>query len=233
MATAPSYQPRLSPLLIVLAVVLLAISVGGNFFGLVELVRQSVADAGVWAPVLYVALKVITYVIAPLRIPGLTVAAGVVFGIPLGTALTIVGEILGGSANFFIARFLGRSVVTRLAGGGVVEQVEALTGRVGGWRGLLFARLVLPGYDFVSYAAGLTHLGFLSYLLVTAVAGIPSTLVNVTIGAAFAEDPLLVFLASLAFAVLYGIGFSAVWLYRERRHGARGPTRGSGTSPPP
>lgn len=220
MATTPSYQPRISPLLVVLALALVAISVGGNFFGLVDFVRQSVADAGVWAPVMYVGLKMITYIIAPLRIPGLTVAAGLVFGIPLGTAYTIVGEVLGGTANFVIARFLGRSVVTRLAGGGALEQVEALTGRVGGWRGLLFARLVLPGYDFVSYAAGLTRLRYPSYLIVTAVAGIPSTLVNVTIGATFAEDPLLVFLASLAFAVLYGIVFAAVWLYRERRRGA-------------
>jgi uncharacterized membrane protein YdjX (TVP38/TMEM64 family) len=217
MARTPSYQPRISPLLIVLALALVAISVGGNFFGLVDFVRQSVADAGVWAPLVYVALKIVTYIVAPLRIPGLTVAAGLVFGIPLGTAYTIAGEVLGGSANFFIARLLGRSVVTRLAGAGALEQVEALTGRVGGWRGLLFARLVLPGYDFVSYAVGLTRLGFPSYLIVTAVAGIPSTLVNVTIGATFAEDPLLVFLASLAFAVLYGIGFYAVWLYREKR----------------
>lgn len=206
----------LSPVLVVLTVALLAISVGGYAVGWVDLARESVAGAGLWAPVLYVVLKIVTWVIAPLRIPGLTVAAGLLFGIWQGAALTLIGETLAGSVNFLIARVLGQSVVTRVAGRQALQQVEALSQRVGGWRGVLFARLVLPGYDYVSYAAGLSPLKFKDYILVTVVAGIPSALAGVTIGAAFGEDPILGILVSVAFSILYGASFSAIWLYRRR-----------------
>ena len=225
--------PVVSPLLVLLAVALLGLSVAGYALGWVDRARESIADAGVWAPIIYLVLKIITWVIAPLRIPGLTVAGGLFFGIWQGAALTIVGETLAGSANFLIARVLGQSVVTRVAGRKALGQVEALSRRVGGWRGVLFARLTLPGYDYVSYAAGLSSLSFKEYFLVTVVAGIPSALAGVTIGAAFGEDPFLGILVSVAFAVLYGVGFSVVWFYRHRlsratlgrnEHGAPPPT---------
>jgi uncharacterized membrane protein YdjX (TVP38/TMEM64 family) len=208
-------RPRF-PVLLVVAGVSLASTMAGRALGLFDAVQGSIAETGFWAPVLYVALKAATSVI-PFRVPGLSIAAGLLFGVGLGTLLTVAGETLGGSANFWIARGPGRSLVARIAGQPALDRVDGLSRRVGGWRGLLFARLVLPGYHLVSYAAGLSTLAFHKYLLVTLVAGAPLALIHVTIGATFGSDPLLYLFVSVGLASLYGVGFLALWLYRRKR----------------
>ena len=61
---------------------------------------------------------------------------------------------------------------------------------MGGWKALLFARLVLSSlYDFVSYAAGLSNLPFKHYLWVTVLGGIPSGLLYVYIGDKLTTGP--------------------------------------------
>jgi uncharacterized membrane protein YdjX (TVP38/TMEM64 family) len=180
------------------------------------------ADAGPLAPILYVALKALSYVVAPLRFPGLTVAAGLLFGVPTGVALTILGEALGGCSNFWLSRLLGRAVVTRIGGAEMLTRVESLSHRVGGWRGLLFARLVIPGYDFVSYGAGLTSLHFGAYAAITIVAGIPPATLYVALGASLAEGSVLAVVVSAALAVLYGACSYALSVRYRRQRDAPG-----------
>ncbi|MBI2316396.1 MAG: hypothetical protein HYU75_05080, partial [Betaproteobacteria bacterium] len=61
---------------------------------------------------------------------------------------------------------------------------------------------VLPGYDFLSYVAGLTPLRFRHYVWVSATGGIPATAFNVALGSTFLDNPLLFFAISLGFGAL-------------------------------
>jgi uncharacterized membrane protein YdjX (TVP38/TMEM64 family) len=145
--------------------------------------RDMVEGAGVWAPLVYVLLKASTYVIAPLSGTTVKLASGALFGVWDGMVLSLLGDTLGGVLNYGIARSLGRKGVTKFAGKKALRHVDATAERVGGWKVLLGARLLLsPIYDFISYAAGLARFPFTQFLLVTAIGGIPISIIFAFLG---------------------------------------------------
>jgi uncharacterized membrane protein YdjX (TVP38/TMEM64 family) len=153
-----------------------------------ERLRDAVAAAGPLAPIVYVLLKAVTIVVTPISGTPLRLAAGTLFGFWPGVALSILGSVLGGSANFWIARTYGRRMVARLLGQGALAKVEPLLGRLADWRALALARVVLaPLWDVLSYGVGLTKLRFRTYLAVAIVGDlIPSTML-VGFGSGVAE----------------------------------------------
>ncbi|MSQ24619.1 MAG: TVP38/TMEM64 family protein [Chloroflexi bacterium] len=172
---------------------------------LLEWLRATVQLAGPWAPLAYVALRSSTYIVAPVSLPGIELMGGLLFGLVPGTMLSLVGQTLGGSVNFWLARALGRRGVERLLGKKATLRIDELHDRAQGWKGLLFARLMIPGYDFLSYVVGLTPLRFYHYVWVTALGGIPSTAFNVALGPTLLENPLWFFALSLAMGALVTI----------------------------
>jgi uncharacterized membrane protein YdjX (TVP38/TMEM64 family) len=175
--------------LVALAILTVGMMVVIEAIGGIDRLQMIVVEAGSWAPVVYIVLKASTFVLAPLSGTPLKVAAGALFGIWDGTVYTLLGDVIGGSTNFWIARLLGRRVVTRFVGRSGITRVDDFGRQLGGWRALLFARLFLSAlYDFVSYAAGLITLPFRQYLVVTTIGGIFPVVFWVTLGASFGED---------------------------------------------
>ncbi len=159
-----------------------------------EKLAEAVRNAGAWAPVLYVLVKASTYIIAPLSGASIEMAAGALFGILGGTLLSVLGSTIGGAVNYWIARTLGRQGVLRFAGKKGLVKVDETADRVGGWRALLAARIVLaPIYDFVSYAAGLAQLPFQQYVLVSIIGGLPVTFIFPLLGHASAQSKVVLY----------------------------------------
>lgn len=151
--------------------------------------RQLVEEAGPLGPLAYMLIRAATFIAAPLSSGPIQFAAGILFGFLPGTLYSLIGEIIGGSANFWIARLLGRPVVRRLVGQAGMTRIEQWYRRVGEVWTLVYARLFLFAiYDFISYAAGLTPLRFRQYLLVTAIVGIVPTAAAVGIGSTLTGD---------------------------------------------
>ncbi|MDP8925003.1 MAG: VTT domain-containing protein [Chloroflexota bacterium] len=172
----------------------------------IERIRSAVEAAGPWGPVVYIAMKVATFVIAPLSGAPLRISSGAVFGYWEGVLLTILGNVLGGSLNFWISRLIGRRVVVRCIGMAAMANVDRLVGRLGDWRALAFARIFLaPLWDIVSYAAGFTRIRYATYLVVAIVGDIIPTMLFVGIGASLVEDPRLLLVILVGFALLYGL----------------------------
>lgn len=148
-----------------------------------EPIQAAVEKAGPFAPAVYILLRVTSYVIAPLSTGPIQFAAGVLFGLWPGTLYSLLGEVIGGSINFWIARRLGRPVVARLAGQGGMAKIENFYHQIGEAWTLVYARLFLFAiYDFVSYAAGFTPVKYRHYLLITATAGFFPTFIAVAVG---------------------------------------------------
>jgi len=207
-----SSQPLPKGLLIAL---LLAVGISAlsivlfNVFDGGPAMRRWIEGAGAWAPLVYVALKASTYVVAPLSGTPVKLAGGALFGFWEGAALGLIGDMLGASMNFWIARLFRDRAISKLSGRKAIKQIDELTEHVGGWRALLAARIFLSSlYDFISYAAGLSKLPFKQFFLVSFFAGIPSTLMASWLGnAAVTNTSFLYILFSISAAGLVALLF--------------------------
>ncbi len=124
---------------------------------------------------------------AVLVIPGLifTLAAGFIFGLPLGVALTSAGSTLGACAAFLVGRYLARGwVERRIASHAGFRALDAAT-RHEGFTIVFLARLspIFP-FAFLNYGLALTAVRFRDYALASWIGMVPATLVYVYLGTA-------------------------------------------------
>jgi uncharacterized membrane protein YdjX (TVP38/TMEM64 family) len=147
----------------------------------VDAVRTWVDGAGgaAWAGMV---LGVALVLMAPVPRTAVSVLVGVVLGFGPGLVLALAGGLLAGLASFGLSRTLGRAAATRLGGRRLARVDEFVTDR--GFVAVLAGRL-LPVMPFVvlSYGAGLTAIRWAPYALATALGLVPSTIVQVGIGA--------------------------------------------------
>jgi uncharacterized membrane protein YdjX (TVP38/TMEM64 family) len=154
-----------------------------------ERIRGTIDAAGPFAPLIYIGIKAATYVFAPLTSGPIQLGSGILFGLWEGVFYTLIGEVIGGTIAFLIARRWGRAAVRRFVGEDGLKRVDAFYHHVGEWRSLVYARLFLFGiYDFLSYAAGLTPIRLRTYILISAVVGFFPTLAAVLLGTLVTEE---------------------------------------------
>lgn len=158
----------------------------------VERLQATIEEAGPLAPLAYIVLKALTYIFAPLTSGPIQVFAGALFdNIWLGVLYTLIGETIGGSISFLIARHFGRPVVARIVGAKGMQQVDTFSERyLSSWVSLSLARLLLFSFwDFLSYGAGLVNIRFTSYVLVSFIVGAIPTALFVALGSTLVDNP--------------------------------------------
>jgi uncharacterized membrane protein YdjX (TVP38/TMEM64 family) len=183
----------------------------------VGVVRTWVDAAGLLAWVGMV-LGLAVVLLAPVPRSAVSVLVGVVAGFGPGLALALAGAFLSGVAAFGLSRALGRAAVTRLAGPRLARVDRLMVDRA--FMAVLAGRL-LPVMPFVvlSYGAGLTAMRLGPYAMATAVGILPSTIVQVGIGASagvLAEQATVVMIGSVVLAVLV-LGGWVLLAWRRRR----------------
>lgn len=153
---------------------------------------------------------------APVPRTAVSVLLGVVAGFVPGLLVALAGAMIAAVLSFGLARWLGRAAVTRLAGPRLAKLDRLLVDR--GFVPLLVGRL-LPVVPFVvlSYGSGLTAMRLPPYVAATALGIIPTTVVQVGVGA---SAPALVGGATAAVALpLAVLGVLALVWFRRRRAG--------------
>jgi len=139
----------------------------------------------------------------------LTLAGGALFGPFVGTAVNLVGAMLGATGAFLIARYVGAGWVEARIGGRVRQVRDGIDRE--GWRFVAFVRLV-PLFPFVllNYALGLTRIPLNHYVATSLVCMLPGSAAYTWLGHAGKEvftgeesmiQSLLVALALLAFVL--------------------------------
>jgi uncharacterized membrane protein YdjX (TVP38/TMEM64 family) len=185
----------------------------------IDTVRSTVAAAGGagWA-VIVVGLGLL--LLGPVPRSATSVLVGVVLGFGVGVPVAFAGGLLGSMGAFALSRTLGRSTAARLAGPRLARVDELMSDR--GFSSVLLGRLlpVLP-FVAVSYGAGLLGIRFAPYLAATAVGLVPSTLVQVGIGASagFVADGGSVLTAVPAIAGAAILSTLGALAWRRRRRG--------------
>lgn len=133
-----------------------------------------VARAGVWGPVLIVALMTIAVVASPIPSAPIALAAGAAYGHVWGTVQIVIGAELGALIAFGIARVMARDVLRQVFGdrvdSGLFGSQTALTATV-------FVSRLMPfvSFDMISYAAGLSRLHAWRFALATLSGIIPAS----------------------------------------------------------
>ncbi|MBW4466763.1 MAG: VTT domain-containing protein [Pegethrix bostrychoides GSE-TBD4-15B] len=153
-----------------------------------ENAQQLVRQSGHWAPVSFVILCAFSLIIAPLSGSSLFIAGGAIFGKQSGFLLSLLATVLGCSANFWISRKFGRNVVARLIGKASLAELDQLTGRVTGNRGIFYLTLLMPlSQDIVSYAAGLTPISYSRFAIALILSGTVIVAAYIYLGSSLLE----------------------------------------------
>ncbi len=180
-------------------------------------VVEFIRSYGAYAMAISFVLMVFQSVIAPLPAFLITFANAAVFGWWQGALLSWSSAMVGAILCFFIARALGRDTVERFAGKGALKGVEAFFTKYGSKTILVCRLLPFVSFDAVSYFAGLTSIGFWSFVLATGIGQLPATIVYSYVGGMltggvkyFVTTLLCIFALSAAVAIIKG-------LYNERQ----------------
>ncbi len=186
---------------------------------------RSLVDSAGWAGAFVFVLGYAVLVLVPTPASVLTIAAGALFGIWLGTLLAWAGAVLGALGGFAIGRRLGRPAVDRLLSGRL-EQADAVLAQHG-LVAVLAVRLV-PLFPFapLNYAAGLLGVRLRDYAVGSAVGIVPGALAYAAVGAS-GTDPRGIVIGVGGLVVLALLGGSV-----GRRLLAGGTTKESGSGGP-
>ncbi|MFM6064543.1 MAG: TVP38/TMEM64 family protein, partial [Microcystis panniformis] len=128
---------------------------------------------------------IIIYILATVAFfPGsiLTLGAGVVFGLVLGSFYVFIGATIGATAAFLVGRYLARGwVAEKIQGNNKFQAIDEAVGKEG-LKIVLLTRLspIFP-FNLLNYAYGITGVSLKDYLLGCA-GMIPGTIMYVYIG---------------------------------------------------
>ncbi|MCQ4208230.1 TVP38/TMEM64 family protein [Streptomyces longispororuber] len=152
--------------------------------------------------------------------PLLNLAAGALFGSQLGLLGAIGGTVVGAGVSFGLGRLLGQDALRPLLRGRWLKAADGQLSRHG-FRSMLAARL-FPGVPFwaANYCAAVSRMGWLPFLLATALGSIPNTAAYVVAGARASTPTSPAFLIAMGFIAVTGLaGVLVAWF---KRHTFRG-----------
>ncbi|AEF93802.1 SNARE associated Golgi protein [Desulfotomaculum nigrificans CO-1-SRB] len=144
--------------------------------------KSYILSFGIWAPVVSFFLMVFQSLAAPLPAFVITFANAALFGWVKGAILSWSSAMAGAALCFWIANFYGRSVVERLVSAYALKKIDRFFARYGKYAILMARLLPFVSFDAVSYAAGLTSIGFWEFFWATGLGQLPATLIYSYVG---------------------------------------------------
>ena len=185
-----------------------------------EQFRAWVEGHGLWAPLAYAAMVFLQVVVAIIPGEPLEIAGGYAFGAWQGTALCLVGAVLGSVAVFALVRRWGRGLVEVFFPADKLEKLHFLLHTSPKRTALLWLIFTVPGTpkDLLCYFAGLTDLPWRTWLLIATVGRLPSIVTSTVGGSALGEQNYRT--AIIAFAIALAVAGVGYLIYRAvcRRH---------------
>ncbi|MEV0115222.1 TVP38/TMEM64 family protein [Streptomyces sp. NPDC050844] len=149
--------------------------------------------------------------------PLLNLAAGALFGSQAGLGAAIAGTVIGAGIAFGLGRMLGQDALRPLLRGRWLKAADGQLSRHG-FRSMLAVRL-FPGVPFAAanYCAAVSRMGWLPFLLATALGSIPNTAAYVVAGARASTPTSPAFLIAMGFIAVTGLA-GALVAWRKRHH---------------
>lgn len=153
-----------------------------------DLLKVSLSSFGSMGVFVFMGLQVLQVVVAALPGELVQIAGGFLYGTFWGTLYSLIGITIGSAAAFWISRYLGHSLLQMLVPRKQLNRFHTLISnpRTGI---ILFVLFLLPGMpkDVLIYAAGLTSIHPVLFIILSNTARIPSLLISSYIGACMGQ----------------------------------------------
>ncbi|MEM8791362.1 MAG: TVP38/TMEM64 family protein [Pseudomonadota bacterium] len=153
-----------------------------------------------WGPLMLILLMIL-HCFVPFPAELLAFCAGAVYGVVTGTAIVWVGAMLGAALSFGLARWLGREAVERILPSRYRRRLREWTTDQGAITLLTMRFIPVIAFNLINYAAGLTRVGWWTFLWTTALGILPLTALMVWLGSRMAEMSWPLILATSAVCV--------------------------------
>lgn len=181
-------------------------------------VGEFVKSYGPYAMAVSFMLMIFQSIAAPLPAFLITFANANLFGWWQGAILSWSSAMVGAAVCFFIARILGRDTAVKLTSKRGIEQVDQFFTKYGK-QSILIARLLpFMSFDIVSYAAGLTGMGFWSFFIATGIGQLPATIVYSYVGGMLTGGAKLLVTGLLILFALTILIFLMKQVYNDRQN---------------
>jgi len=131
-----------------------------------KMLEDYIKSFGSWSIAVFLVISIIRPLAVFIPITFITLIAGSLYGPVYGFLLAMVSIIISSNVAFLISRYLGKSFIEKL----IKKRVEKINLRVGksGFKIIFIMRIsgVFP-LDILSYAAGLTKVKYMDFMLAT------------------------------------------------------------------
>ena len=176
--------------------------------------RHWVATWGSVAPLVFVgvqAFQVIVFVV-PGEVP--QIVGGYLFGPWVGSLLSVAGITIGSCVGFWVARLLGLPFVESLFDREKIARVQRFASSPRSKR-VMFLLFVIPGLpkDILCYAAGLSKIRFVVFILISMTGRMPGIIGSAMMGDAAAAKQWILAGVILGLALIL---FAAGFLFKDR-----------------
>lgn len=181
-------------------------------------VREFVESYGPYAVAVSFMLMILQSIAAPLPAFLITFANANLFGWWQGAILSWTSAMAGAAVCFFISRILGRDIAIKLTSKKGIEQIDKFFTKYGK-QSILIARLLpFMSFDLVSYAAGLTGMGFWAFFIATGIGQLPATIVYSYVGGMLTGGAKLLVTGLLILFALTILIFLMKQVYNDRQN---------------
>ena len=175
-----------------------------------------ISSYGPMAAVISFLLMVFQALIAPLPAFIITFSNAALFGAFWGGVLSWTSSMVGAALCFWIARWLGREVVSKLTTKTGLESVDGFFNKYGKHTILICRLLPFMSFDIVSYAAGLTSMSFGAFMLATGIGQLPATIVYYYLGSQLTGSTRTIITTLLIIFALFTLIFLFRKIYMDR-----------------
>lgn len=182
--------------------------------GVIEYIR----GYGEIAAVISFILMILQSIISPIPAFLITLSNAAIFGWWQGALLSWTSSMVGAVICYYIARGLGRDVVIRFTTERALDSLDGFFDKYGKWAILVARLLPFMSFDIVSYAAGLTSMGFWPFFIATGIGQAPATIIYSYVGQNFSGGAKGLFyglIGLFSIAIIIGI-VRGVWQDRNK-----------------
>ncbi|HAR86892.1 MAG TPA: TVP38/TMEM64 family protein [Clostridium sp.] len=183
----------------------------------IESVAGYIRSFGIYAVLVSFLLMVFQSVAAPLPAFLITFANAAIFGWWKGAILSWISSMTGAALCFYIGRILGRDAVEKLTSKYAMASVDGFFEKYGKHTILVCRLLPFVSFDFISYAAGLTSMGFIEFIVATGIGQLPATVVYSYIGGMLTGGAQMIVTSLLILFAITVLVFMFKQIYNERQ----------------